>query len=266
MMNKIDLKKNKESIRFLIIIFFFVGGYAFFLTSMKWMPTTEDASYISKLGIENKWNDRTVVINRWDYSKEQNLMEVELKINNKSYDGKNKYNFSAKDLNGNDLKTNVKVEEDDWIVLQISDVPGRWSDISLRMSIKDSKEETLKLYTNIKDVDKVDKIEKLDYKGYITKRFNIEINNYKDEISKNEKEKIKLNKEIGEIQKEIERLEQKKIYQTEQEKQDSDSLIGEANYSISTKQKKIEDLDMDIAELNERIQMKEQQKQDSLAQ
>ena len=61
-------------------------------------------------------------------------------------------------------------------------------------------------------------------------------------------------------------MEQKKIYQTEQEKQDSDSLIGEANYSISTKQKKIEDLDMDIAELNERIQMKEQQKQDSLAQ
>ena len=116
-MNTINFKKNKESIRFFIIIFFFVGGYAFFFSSMYWMPASVDASYLTKVGIENTWNNRHITITRWDYSEEQGVMEVELSVENKSYDGKNTYDFSAVDLRGRKLTIDTQVTDTDWIVL-----------------------------------------------------------------------------------------------------------------------------------------------------
>ena len=170
-MNTINFKKNKESIRFFIIIFFFVGGYAFFFSSMYWMPASVDASYLTKVGIENTWNNRHITITRWDYSEEQGVMEVELSVENKSYDGKNTYDFSAVDLRGRKLTIDTQVTDTDWIVLQIKDIPNKWSDISLRMEVAGEDKERLKLYTNINDVNKVKRIKSLNRIGYLQKRF-----------------------------------------------------------------------------------------------
>ena len=147
------MKRNKDAIRFFIIIFFFVGGYVFFFSSTYWMPTSADASYLTKIGVTNSWEDREVTINRWQYSETQQLMEIDLDVANKSYDGINKYKFSAMDLKGNKLKCDVMIEEDDWIILRISGIPKRWSDVSLRMEMPDGTGDRLKLYTNVVDVE-----------------------------------------------------------------------------------------------------------------
>ena len=68
LIEKINWKKNRDNIRFFIIIFFFVGGYIFFFSSQMWMPVTADASYITPVGSEKSWDDRKVIINRWEYS------------------------------------------------------------------------------------------------------------------------------------------------------------------------------------------------------
>ena len=81
------------------------------------MPASADASYLTNIGEENKWEDRYITINRWQYSENQHLMEVDLTVDNKSYDGINKYKYSAVDLMGNVLKCEAKIEEDNWIVL-----------------------------------------------------------------------------------------------------------------------------------------------------
>lgn len=261
-MNTINFKKNKESIRFFIIIFFFVGGYMFFFSSMYWMPASVDASYLTKVGIENTWNERYITINRWDYSEEQGVMEVELSVENKSYDGKNTYDFSAVDLRGRKLTIKKMVDDVDWIVIQIKDIPDKWSDISLRMEIAGEDGERLKLYTNINDVNKVKSIKSLDRIGYLQKRFESEISNYKDEVNKKQNEIEELNKEMSEIHKEIERITEAKLYQTEKQKRDSDSLIADANSSISIKEKQINTLNGDIEEIKQRIEMKEKQKED----
>lgn len=133
--DKIALRKNQESFSFIIVIFLLLGGYLFFFTSTLWMPPSADASYLTKVGTEVAWDDRTVIINRWDYSEKQNEMEVEITVNNKSYDGNNKYSFSAVELRGTMLKTEVKVSDEDWIVVKIKELPNRWSDISLRMDV-----------------------------------------------------------------------------------------------------------------------------------
>ncbi len=261
-MNKLAFKKNKESIRFILIIFFFIGGYLFFFTSSFWMPASIDASYLTKVGAENLWNDRAVTITRWDYCEEQSKMEVELSIENKSYDGKNKYVFYTVDSNGNKLVTEVKVEEPDWVVLQIKELAGKWSDISLRMEIADTDLDRLKLYTNVVDVNKVDKIEDLDRTGYLNKRFEGEIVNYKKTIEEKNAEIQKIENEISEIKKEINRLTEAELYQTEKQKQESEALIGDANSTISSKEKKISTLQAEIDEINKRIEMKQKQQED----
>ena len=261
-MNTINFKKNKESIRFFIIIFFFVGGYAFFFSSMYWMPASVDASYLTKVGIENTWNNRHITITRWDYSEEQGVMEVELSVENKSYDGKNTYDFSAVDLRGRKLTIDTQVTDTDWIVLQIKDIPNKWSDISLRMEVAGEDKERLKLYTNINDVNKVKRIKSLNRIGYLQKRFESEICNYKKGVEHKQGEIKILNQEITEVKKEIERLTEAKLYQTEKQKQESDTLIADAQSTIFAKEKNINTLHGEIEEINRRIEMKEKQKKD----
>lgn len=260
--DNISIKRNKDSIRYFIIIFFFVGGYVFFLSSTLWMPASADASYLTRIGTTTTWEDREVTINRWQYSEKQQLMEVDLDISNKSYDGINKYKFSAIDLKGYNLKCEVEIEEDNWIVLRISDIPKKWSDISLRIEMPDGKGDRLKLYTNIVDVEKVAELKKLGRNGYMAKRFNLEISNLQKEIDDNNKQINILNNEIVEVQKEIERINKEKLYQTEKEQAASDLLIAEANSTIASKQKQIQDLMEENDETNKRIEMKSKEKSD----
>ena len=260
--DRISIKRNKDAIRFFIIIFFFVGGYVFFFSSTYWMPTSADASYLTKIGVTNSWEEREVTINRWQYSKTQQLMEIDLDVANKSYDGINKYKFSAMDLKGNNLKCKVMIEEDDWIVLRISDIPKRWSDVSLRMEMPDGTGDRLKLYTNVVYVERVTELKSMDKNGYMAQKFNIEISNMQKEVESDNKQIDKLNNEIAEVQKEIERINKEKIYQTDKEKTESDSLIAEANSTITSKQKDIQELMADIDEINKRIDMKNKEKSD----
>lgn len=260
--DKIQLRKNKESLSFIIIIFLLTGGYLFFFTSTLWMPPSADASYLTPVGKEVIWDDRTITINRWQYSKEQQEMEVEIMVDNKSYDGKNKYTFSAVELRGNKLKTAVKVSDEDWIVVQIKDIPRRWSDVSLRMNVDGKNTTTLKLYTNLNDVSNVKKIESLDYVGYKNKRFSNEILIYEKEIKDNQKQQDNLRNENNEITKEIKKIQQEKVYQTDSQKQDSDSKIAEAQNDITNNEKTINELDGDINEIRQRIEMTKKQIQD----
>lgn len=119
---KDKLRKNKEAIRF-SLLFSFCGRLCFLFLFYCLDAASADASYLTNIGEENKWEDRYITINRWQYSENQHLMEVDLTVENKSYDGINKYKYSAVDLMGNVLKCEAKIEEDNWIVLRISDIP-----------------------------------------------------------------------------------------------------------------------------------------------
>ena len=154
------------------------------------------------------------------------------------------------------------IEEDDWIILRISGIPKRWSDVSLRMEMPDGNGERLKLYTNVVDVEKVAELKSMDRNGYMAQKFNIEISNMQKEVEADNKQIDKLNNEIAEVQKEIERINKEKIYQTDKEKTESDSLIADANSTIASKQKQIQELIADTDEINKRIEMKNREKTD----
>lgn len=254
-MNKIGFFRNKDSIYFVIIIFLFIAGYAFFFTSRLWMPPGSDVRYLTNLNEDVNWGNRTIQIIRWDYCDESKTMEVELDVENSEFDGKNSYDFEALEYGGKELKIKKIVEEADWIVIQISELPKRWSEVSLRMFVAGTDSDKLKLYTNIKAVNKVEQVVEKDINGYRVGRLEAEILNYQNEVADKNKEISELTAEIENIQAEISRLEESKTYQTEIQIEATNEKISDANTKLISNQEKIMDLQEEIEEINKRIEM-----------
>ena len=88
-------RKKPKYMKFIMFIFFFIGGYTIYFTSTFWMPDTGIAKRKTELHREIEWNKRVVSLLRWEYSEKQNLMEIEIEVTNKEFDKKNNYEFSV---------------------------------------------------------------------------------------------------------------------------------------------------------------------------
>ena len=257
-----ERKKRNRNIFFSIVLFLFIGGYTVFFTSRFWLRIPVQSGNATKIGTTVDWNDREVKLIRWEYSKQQNEMEVELDITNKRYDGINRYKFSAVDLNGNPLYVDKIIEEDDWIVLQIKDLPSRWSDISLRMDMpKESEDTTLKLYSSLQDVKKVGKIEKRSRTEYKVLRCDSQIADYNKKIQKAEQKQGKLNRENLRIDDKIAELKEKETYQTDEEKENTEQLISDAESQKQMNTDEMEELKNKVTEYQQRVSNIEKQKE-----
>lgn len=251
-----DRKKRNRNIFFSIVLFLFIGGYTLFFTSRFWLRIPVQSGNATKIGTVVDWNDREVKLIRWEYSKQQNEMEVELDVTNKRYDGINRYKFSAVDLNGNPLYVDKIIEEDDWVVLQIKDLPSRWSDISLRMDMPKESEDidtTLKLYSSLQDVKKVGKIEKRSRTEYQLLRCDSQIADYDKKIQKAEQKQGKLNQENLRIDDKIAELKEKETYQTDEEKENTEQLISDAESQKQMNTDEMAELKNKVTEYQQRV-------------
>lgn len=247
-------RKGTKNLFFVLFFFFFIGGYLLFFTSRYWMQTSGGAKRLSPLNQEIDWNDRKVRLLRWEYSPDQKLMEVELAITNTAFDGMDKYQYSAWESRKGELNVKPVLEDSDWAVVQIRDVPERFGEISFRMEMpEDENAGMIRMYTNINDVEYTDRIDTKDKKGYQKQRFQTEITAYETEIEDLKKEIRKSEKQIGTITKEIEDMEAKKEYQTDEQKENTDKLISEALEKIDTLKETIAGTYADIEEQEERI-------------
>jgi hypothetical protein len=250
-----ELKNKWNELYFGIIIFLFIAGYTFFFTSSYWMPQSSDAKAFTHLGEAQEWEAREVSVIRWDYSEEQELMEVELDITNKAYDGINKYKYSAITKSGEQLEVKAVVEEDNWVILHLSNVPERFREISLRMDMDDYSDDTLKLYTNVNKVSKVSKIEEKSVQEYKLLKLENQKKLCEKEIKALEKKISDSNNKVKNIESEIERLEGLKAYQTSKEQENTDYAINEANSQIEIEKGLVEDYGSQIQEFREKIKI-----------
>lgn len=255
MSRQVSVKNKNGTLAFRIFLFLFIGGYIFFFSSKLWMPTAGDAKRVTRIGQEMDWNDRKVKILRWDYSPEQSLMEVELSIVNKKFDGINTYDYTALKPDGSSLAVNVVLEEPDWVILQIEDVPKKFSELALRMEFPDNEDAgMIKMYTNKNDVRMVDKIKAKDRNGYLKARYEEEISGYNESISDLQQQIQKEQEEIENIKEEITRLDSNREYQTESENEQTDSLVLEAEHNITSLNDTIDSQGQELEEYRERIQ------------
>lgn len=253
-MNSYFWKKIKGNIQFIVPVTIILFGYIFFFTSNYWMPIGSNVSYFTKPGYKQEWNNREITLIRWDYCEQDQSMEIELDIQNNSFDGINKYIVSATDMNEGYIDIAKVVEEPDWIIVKLSNVPKRWSEISLRLMMNEEDEDPCKVYTNIKKVKHVKTLGQKDITGYRINRFNLEIENYQNEIKNIEEEKDKINKSTQNITEEINRLLEQEKFQTDQQKEETDSVINNARSQINSNNETIQGLEVKIAEINRRIE------------
>jgi hypothetical protein len=264
----VRLKKN-PNVRLAIPMILIMAGYILFLTSRLWMPPTSDARRLTPLMEAVSGGGRNLTLTRWTYSEKQNLMEAEILIDNPNPDGVNEYGYDAVDSMGHRCNVEAVVAEPDYVVLQIKDVSRRWSEISLRIYVPPSQIKhdgvendgtVIKLYTNVRDVDREEEIKTLSEKEYKLRRLD-------DEIKWAEYRKQQLylliaseknNQQILEDEKE--RLAETMKFQTEAEAAETQSKIESAEsqteYSKSLIKKYVEE----IAALKERADWAEERK------
>ena len=251
-----EITKRKGNLALFGIVFFFIAGYIFFFSSTMWMPSNLAASLQTPLKENVQWGERTLQIRRWDYCETEQVMEVEIDMDNKSFDGKNHYQYSAINRNNDQLKVVKMIEDSDWIVLRIENVTDNFGEISLRMDMMGEPDNnTLKLYTNVNAVKRVKNLEKRDRKGYQLLRLQRDTESYQKEISTLEKKKKSLLEKNQRMQDEINHLQSEESYQTEEMKAEQTDKINEIQSEISENQDEIQSYDLQLKEKRERIEL-----------
>lgn len=253
--NKIKYK-NWNSVLIATLVLIFIIGYAIFFLSPIYMSNSGDKK-ITALGEEQSFaNEHAVTILNWEYSKEQRLMEIELGIENRAYDGKDTYSFSVlfRPTSSNQRKIQITkvVEETDYIVLQIANIPKNFKEISLRMSIENNPD-TLRLYSNVDDIQYVNQINVLSPLEYHLRTMQRSISSYEEQIKNIEREISALDEKIINIKNANIQLEENKKYQITVE-------IIKTNRKIEENVTQIENLQKEIMSLKEKKREMENQK------
>lgn len=254
-------RRRTKTLYFILIFAVFIGGYGFFFTSMWWMPTGGNGTMQTEINEELQWSEgRQIRIIRWEYSEEQKLMEVELVIDNTSFDGVNSYEYAAAERNKGDLEIKTILEEPDWVILRIENVPRKFSDIVVHV-IHPESGDYFSVYTNVNAVSRVNRIEAKDRDGYLLARYDNEMEGYQDEIEKLQENIQEARKSINTVTQEKELLETKKEYQTESEKEQTENAVLDADSQIEELNGSITDWQAEINEYQERIRNLEKKKE-----
>lgn len=248
---KQNLKRNRN-IFYISFLVFLVTGYTLFFTSKTWYWADDDnlvkaTSFNTPMSIAG----REIILTRWEYSPEQNLMELELNISNQSTDGIEKYNYSAIERRKGILKVDSVVSDSNFVVLRILNVPKNWKEVSLHMKI--SQNDVLKIYTNKNHITISDSIEDLSKDEYIFQSIENNIIYYNDTIQSKKKSIKNLKKKIEIAENHIEQYQTDKVYQTEEERASTDTKIGNLNSEIENFKTSIETEQSDIKEFQKRI-------------
>ena len=238
-MKKFELPKKALPKNLIILIYIstMISGYVFFFFISSFF-TSGVKIQATAINTQIEYEKRNITLLRWEYSAEQELMEVELSIENLSFDTIDDYDFDVAVRPS--AKTTIKkiIADRDYVVLQIADIKNNFTEVSLRMSIPGK--EKLKLYTNKNEVVRVDNLVvkgKTEYQIALLER-NIESNN--NQI-------LEIDNIIKEYTGTIEYLkssiiadEESKKYKTADEIEDINNLISNKNAEIENLENKIE--------------------------
>lgn len=253
--------KNRYNRYMTIMIIFFVVGYGFFFTSKFWCDDTGDLKSATRISSVRNWEDRSVQLLSWNYSERQQEMEVQVMIDNQSYDGINTYDISALEKTKGFLNTEVIINEDGFYVVRITDIPKKWNQISFRINLPNDNSSTCKLYTNKEEVAYVDTIEDKTYNQYMNERLDSVIDTYYAMIENLQDDISEQNTLIENCNADIEKLQAEKEFQTPKQIEKTDRQIADAKNTIATAQTAISSDNSNIEEYKERIALTLKQKE-----
>lgn len=217
------------------------------------MPTNYEKYKTTPFNEVMELNDkRKFTLLRWDYSEDQHLMELEMDVDNSDFTSDESLKFLAKTIPSGKAKIKTVVNEDSYLVIQITNVPEDFKQISFRIALSESGN-LLRMYSNINDINRVDKIETLTKDEYFYNRLNRNVVTYQADLKKYESE-IQENEELIEkITEKNAELEINKEYMTESEKEEINQKILDNENLIANAEKEIDTLQKNILETQNKI-------------
>lgn len=244
------VRKQNNALWVLLIIF--IVGEVFFFSSHFFMPVDMGSRLTPLNATLQLGEDRKVTLVRWDYSPGQSMMEVELSIQNLTFDGQDRYVARAYIMAGGTVSREPEyiITEPNYMVMHFSDIPATWTDISLWITLDNMEDSSvLKLYTNNVAVNRVEKIASMSQTQYQVRRLQDQIDAFKNEQVELESQIEATKEKIALLEAGNKNLVADKEFQTAEQVKETERIIEENNYKISEYEHLIDDL---TGQINER--------------
>lgn len=260
LLQKIIASKQFKNTMLTILLIVFVGGYTVFFTSPFYMPDNKSNLRITELNTaEQLDNTHEFTIVRWQYCEEEKKMEVEIDVNNSSFDGIYSYTYNVMTDPNSIAKVKPIIEKDSLIILQIENISPKFKIVSLQLSLPDDKNTVLKLYTNIEAVERVENLDIQTEEQYNINRLYRNITTYQKYIEDIKTDITEANQKIIYIELQNKELTESRKYKTETEIEEIDSRIQSNKAYIEEEKHKIEKFNQSVLEYENKIKLIKQQ-------
>lgn len=247
----LSLLKSKKSYFLFLIIIIAIASYSCFFTSTLWHTKTESEMVYTELFETIESDSMNVTINRWVYSEEQHLMEVELEIIKDLYTSN--FTISARLEDGSKMPVETVLDEDYLMILHISDVPKDFKEIALQFHQEDKTGAFIVLYTNIYRIEKTEIIQKKTTIEYMRSRIELKIDSCQNKIQTIKETIIEKMKHIQTLEDGISSKTNSKRYLTADEIEKVDEEIENLETQISDTKEEITELKQEIFEIENTI-------------
>lgn len=241
--------KQKKDTSLKIFVVVFLLGYIFFFTSNFSLPKVYRYDTVTYIGETIDMDDYALTLDTFDYSKDDNSFEIIFELDNFSIDENFEKSFVCR--NGDIIyKTKIYKTFDNYIVLRVSGIPKKWSEVSILANIG-SQSCTIKM--NDKKATKAGELKdrtKSEYEKHIAETLILGLKEQKKEIKK---EKEKLEKQVETANDRIDELEESKENQTQTEVEKTDENIQKLQNEQDNIKTDIEECESKIQELNAKI-------------
>lgn len=267
--DKVNLRRKSSRI-YLTVITFVFAGLAFFLTSGFIMK--EKVEVLSSPVNENieVSSTQNIEIIKWIYDQDKNRMEIVIDTKKLDSDYENLKFTSFQRSDESELKTETIFQFEDHYVVRINGLSKEYTQVALDLigteySEGDKGEEELlkTLYADHREINKEDIVEKEDSE-YITYTTHLIIDNIEKSVSETE-EMIEENEtKINELNQRIRTLKEEKVYQTDEEKLDTNNDINSLEINIGELEKENSNLEMDLDVYQEKIEKAKQKEREKI--
>lgn len=240
-------------------LIFMVAGYVLFFASPMWYPEKQDLVEPTPYYQQVQYSNYSMYLTQCTYSSGDQTIQIILELSNQDVVDK-RLEFEAVERTNGRLKISPVYEDPSYVILQITEVPPFWKEISIRVK-EQGEDAQAKLYTNVNDIEKVTSLTAHTDTEYQILRLQAQIQYDNAQIQQKEKEIAELELANEEISTRIESL-QSEVYPTEQEAAEAEEIIKRADGTRTTNlgmiaQKQEEIKTLQIRSKNIEIQMKE---------
>lgn len=270
--DRVNLRRNSNKLYMAIVSFVTLGLMFFLISSFIFEEKLQVLATPINEELEVS-STKNMKIYEWIYDKNKDQMQVIIETNNSLNDFENIQFKAYQQSNGEEINVTKKYRNGSILIVRIDGFDDDYTQIALDVIGENESDNTdeqsndstiIKTLYNDYRVIKEGTLEEESETNYLSHISDIIIEDTKKEI-KNIEKRIKGNEQdIDENNQRIDELESEKVYQTDQEKSETDSIINGLKIEIDSLKESNDKLKVDIQRLNDKIENTNQRERENL--